>query len=50
MSDKKTDNELLSKIAEDLHTVKTITVIYFVIGIIMVLLFMIGLMATAGIK
>jgi len=50
MSDKKNDNELLSKIAEDLHTIKNITVTYFVIGILMVLIAILGGMASLGIK
>lgn len=50
MSEKKTDNELLSKISEDLHTIKNITVTYFVIGIIMVLIAILSAMASLGIK
>ena len=50
MSDKKNDNELLSKISEDLHTIKNITVTYFVIGILMVLIAILGGMASLGIK
>lgn len=50
MSDKKTDNEILNKISEDLHTIKNITVTYFVIGIIMVLIAILSAMASLGIK
>lgn len=51
MSDKKTPEEkYLEKIASDVHTIKNITMTYFVIGIIAVVLTIIGAMASLGIK
>lgn len=50
MAEKESEKKTLDKIADDVHTIKNITVTYFVIGIIMVLIFILGAMASLGIK